>query len=121
MDERKAVIKVCELDERVADEAIHEAAYALDKYQDSKDVADHLKKYFDKKYERTWHCIIGNNFGSQIPVVTYKTSLDSLPAPSPTVNADSFTLHWTTEPFFYTNGVDHAARFFFKPSSVLCT
>ncbi|GAA57143.1 Dynein light chain [Clonorchis sinensis] len=66
MDERKAVIKVCELDERVADEAIHEAAYALDKYQDSKEVADHLKKYFDKKYERTWHCIIGNNFGSSI-------------------------------------------------------
>ncbi|KAL3655526.1 Dynein light chain 1, cytoplasmic [Castilleja foliolosa] len=28
-----------------------------------KDVAEHIKKMFDKKYDPTWHCIVGKNFG----------------------------------------------------------
>ena len=29
-----------------------------------KDVAEHIKKEFDKKYGSTWHCIVGRNFGN---------------------------------------------------------
>ena len=28
-----------------------------------KDVAEYIKKEFDKKHGPTWHCIVGKNFG----------------------------------------------------------
>ena len=31
-----------------------------------KDVAAYIKKEFDKKYNPTWHCIVGRNFGSYV-------------------------------------------------------
>lgn len=30
------------------------------------DVAAYIKKEFDKKYNPTWHCIVGRNFGSYV-------------------------------------------------------
>eukprot|EP00069_Balaena_mysticetus_P011698 bmy_07193T0 len=29
-------------------------------------MAAHIKKQFDKKYNPTWHCIVGRNFGSYV-------------------------------------------------------
>jgi hypothetical protein len=40
-----------------------DAAQALEKYNIEKDVAAFIKKEFDKKYNPTWHCIVGRNFG----------------------------------------------------------
>ena len=37
---------------------------------DTQDVAAYIKKEFDKKYNPTWHCIVGRNFGS---FVTHET------------------------------------------------
>lgn len=28
-----------------------------------KDIAENIKKEFDKKHGATWHCIVGRNFG----------------------------------------------------------
>ncbi|KAK2493035.1 hypothetical protein MC885_020801 [Smutsia gigantea] len=39
---------------------------ALEKYNIEKDVAAHIKKEFDRKYNPTWHCIAGRNFGSYV-------------------------------------------------------
>ncbi|KAK7799914.1 hypothetical protein U0070_012005 [Myodes glareolus] len=39
---------------------------ALEKYNIEKDIAAHIKKEFDKKYNPTWHCIVGRNFGSYV-------------------------------------------------------
>lgn len=36
---------------------------ALDKFNIEKDIAAYIKKEFDKKYNPTWHCIVGRNFG----------------------------------------------------------
>ena len=36
---------------------------ALEKYNVEKDIAAFVKKEFDKKYNPTWHCIVGRNFG----------------------------------------------------------
>jgi dynein light chain LC8-type len=36
---------------------------ALEKYNIEKDIAAFIKKEFDKKYNPTWHCIVGRNFG----------------------------------------------------------
>ena len=34
--------------------------------QIEKDIAAFIKKEFDKKYNPTWHCIVGRNFGSYV-------------------------------------------------------
>ena len=36
---------------------------ALEKYNVEKDIAAFIKKEFDKKYNPTWHAIVGRNFG----------------------------------------------------------
>ncbi|TYI10741.1 hypothetical protein ES332_A09G162400v1 [Gossypium tomentosum] len=36
---------------------------AFEKNNVKKDVAEYIKKEFDKKYGPTWHCIVGSNFG----------------------------------------------------------
>jgi hypothetical protein len=59
---------------------------ALDKYNVEKDIAAYIKKEFDKKYNPTWHCIVGRNFGMEkdncnrsmisgnFPIFVYDTS-----------------------------------------------
>ena len=42
------------------------ALQALEKYNIEKDIAAFIKKEFDKKYNPTWHCIVGRNFGSYV-------------------------------------------------------
>ena len=44
-------------------DAIDCAAQAMEKYNIEKDIAAYIKKEFDKKYNPTWHCIVGRNFG----------------------------------------------------------
>ena len=36
------------------------------RYNIEKDIAAYIKKEFDKKYNPTWHCIVGRNFGSYV-------------------------------------------------------
>ncbi len=36
---------------------------AMEKFNIEKDIAAFIKKEFDKKYNPTWHCIVGRNFG----------------------------------------------------------
>ena len=43
---------------------------ALEKYNIEKDIASYIKKEFDKKYNPTWHCIVGRNFGEFCPHFT---------------------------------------------------
>jgi len=31
-----------------------------------RDIAERIKKEFDKKYGPTWHCIVGTDFGSYV-------------------------------------------------------
>lgn len=40
-------------------------AQALEKFNIEKDIAAFIKKEFDKKYNPTWHCIVGRNFGAR--------------------------------------------------------
>ncbi|XP_027901958.1 dynein light chain 2, cytoplasmic-like isoform X1 [Vigna unguiculata] len=45
--------------------------FAFEKYNVEKDVAEQIKKEFDKRHGPTWHCIVGRNFGSY---VTHETN-----------------------------------------------
>ncbi len=63
---RKAVIKNADMSEEMQADAVDCATQALEKYNIEKDIAAYIKKEFDKKYNPTWHCIVGRNFGSYV-------------------------------------------------------
>merc|ERR1712062_333826 len=66
MSDRKAVIKNADMSEEMQQDAVDCATQALEKYNIEKDIAAYIKKEFDKKYNPTWHCITGRNFGSYV-------------------------------------------------------
>ncbi|TYH56000.1 hypothetical protein ES332_D09G276700v1 [Gossypium tomentosum] len=53
-------------------EAVNIAISAFEKNNVEKDVAERIKKEFDKRHGPTWHCIIGRNFGNPIFNLIYK-------------------------------------------------
>ncbi|PAA94725.1 hypothetical protein BOX15_Mlig023399g1 [Macrostomum lignano] len=66
MSERKAVIKNADMSEDMQQDAVDCSTQALEKFNVEKDIAAYIKKEFDKKYNPTWHCIVGRNFGSYV-------------------------------------------------------
>ena len=48
--------------EEMQKEAIEVTIAALKKYNIEKEVATHIRKYFEDKYNPTWHVIVGRNF-----------------------------------------------------------
>ena len=66
MAERKAVIKNADMSEDMQQDAVECATQALEKFNIEKDIAAYIKKEFDKKYNPTWHCVVGRNFGSYV-------------------------------------------------------
>ena len=66
MTDRKAVVKNADMPEDMQQDAIECATQALEKFNIEKDIAAFVKKEFDKKYNPTWHCIVGRNFGSYV-------------------------------------------------------
>ncbi|CAH8448686.1 unnamed protein product [Dicrocoelium dendriticum] len=71
MADTKAVIKNTDMSEEMQREAVNCCTEAIKNYSVEKDVAAHIKKEFDKRYNPTWHCIVGRNFGSY---VTHETN-----------------------------------------------
>mmetsp|Transcript_26657 Transcript_26657/g.40439 ORF Transcript_26657/g.40439 Transcript_26657/m.40439 type:complete len:85 (+) Transcript_26657:116-370(+) len=41
-----------------------QAAAAMQKYEDEKDISKHIKNYFDSKYGPNWHCVVGKGFAT---------------------------------------------------------
>ena len=72
MSDKKAVIKNADMSEEMQQDAIDCATQAMEKYNIEKDIAAFVKREFDKKYNPTWHCIVGRNFGSY---VTHETKV----------------------------------------------
>ena len=66
MSDRKAVVKNADMSEDMQQDAIEVATQAMEKFNIEKDIAAYIKKEFDKKYNPTWHCIVGRNFGSYV-------------------------------------------------------
>jgi len=61
MADRKAVVKNADMSEDMQQDAIDIATQALEKFNIEKDIAAFIKKEFDKKYNPTWHCIVGKS------------------------------------------------------------
>ncbi|TYI32628.1 hypothetical protein ES332_A04G077400v1 [Gossypium tomentosum] len=69
---KKVIIKSADMKDDMQKEAVNIAISissfylpykAFEKNNVKKDVAEYIKKEFDKKYGPTWHCIVGSNFG----------------------------------------------------------
>lgn len=65
-EERKAIIKNADMSEEMQQDAIDVSNMAMEKHNIEKDIAAYIKKEFDKKYNPTWHCIVGRSFGSYV-------------------------------------------------------
>ncbi|TNN04866.1 Dynein light chain 1, cytoplasmic [Schistosoma japonicum] len=62
----QAIIKNTDMSEELQRFAVDTTADAMDINTIEKDVACKIKKAFDKQYGPTWHCIVGNDFGSYV-------------------------------------------------------
>ena len=69
----KVVIKCSDMPEKIQLEAISQGIQAFyrnipENPEDPSDsymkIAEEIKKEFDHKYKKSWHCIAGENFGS---------------------------------------------------------
>ncbi|XP_062207490.1 uncharacterized protein LOC133909184 [Phragmites australis] len=67
----KIQLKSADMKEDMRQEAFDIARVAFEKHSLEKDIAEYIKKEFDKNYGPTWHCIVGRNFGSY---VTHETN-----------------------------------------------
>uniref|UniRef100_A0A5S6QM89 NUDE_C domain-containing protein n=1 Tax=Trichuris muris TaxID=70415 RepID=A0A5S6QM89_TRIMR len=63
---RATVIKNADMSEEMQRDAIECANKAMEKCSIEKDIAAYIKREFDKKWNPTWHCIVGRNFGSYV-------------------------------------------------------
>ena len=52
--------------EDMQQDAIDTASSAMEKYATEKEIAGFIKKEFDKKFDPTWHCIVGRSFGTYV-------------------------------------------------------
>ena len=52
-------------------EALAEAEKALENCSVERDIAAHMKKYFDNKHNMSWQCIVGSKFGINITYQEY--------------------------------------------------
>lgn len=62
MSDRKAVIKNADMSEEMQQDAVDCATQAMEKYNIEKDIAAFIKREFDKKYNPTWHAIVGRKW-----------------------------------------------------------
>lgn len=69
MADRKAVVKNADMSEDMQQDAIDIATQALEKFNIEKDIAAFIKKEFDKKYNPTWHCIVGKSLSPRLTVM----------------------------------------------------
>ncbi|KAJ3699850.1 hypothetical protein LUZ61_003555 [Rhynchospora tenuis] len=67
----KITLKSADMKEEMRQEAFDCARAAFDKHTVEKEIAEYIKKEFDKRHGPTWHCIVGKNFGSY---VTHETN-----------------------------------------------
>lgn len=74
----KAVIKNVDMSEEMQQEAVDIATAALEKYNIEKDIAAQIKKEFDRRFNPTWHVVVGKNFGSYVTHGTHSLLIPDL-------------------------------------------
>jgi len=54
------------MSEEMQAQVIAIVTYALEQYTVEKDIAAYIKRECDKKFNPTWHVVVGRNFGSYV-------------------------------------------------------
>ena len=67
----KAVIRNVDMSEEMQAQVIAIVTYALEQHTVEKDIAAYIKRECDKKFNPTWHVVVGRNFGSYVTHGTY--------------------------------------------------
>lgn len=55
-----------DMSEEIQQEAVNAARNAMEISVNYCEVAEYIKKYFDKYYSSPWHCIVGPHFARQV-------------------------------------------------------
>ncbi|NXW15820.1 DYL1 protein, partial [Circaetus pectoralis] len=63
-----AVVKNADMPKEMQQDAVECVIQSLEEHNIEHDIAAHIKREFDRKYNPTWQCTVGRNF------VTQKTS-----------------------------------------------
>ena len=58
------VVKASDMSEELQADAVQLGKDALSKFTVEKDIAEYIKREFDRKHGAVWHCIVGHSFGS---------------------------------------------------------
>ena len=66
MAERKPNIKYADISDDMQNDAVEIATKAIEAHVMERDIALQIKREFDKKYNPTWQCIVGRNFGADV-------------------------------------------------------
>lgn len=103
MADRKAVVKNADMSEDMQQDAIDIATQALEKFNIEKDIAAFIKKEFDKKYNPTWHCIVGKK---KLFLIDFQAEI--LDLTSPMRPSTSSTSTQVKQPFFSSSQVEIA-------------
>mmetsp|Transcript_534 Transcript_534/g.1050 ORF Transcript_534/g.1050 Transcript_534/m.1050 type:complete len:91 (-) Transcript_534:1036-1308(-) len=69
-DRKAAVIKTVDMGEDMTNDALDAANRAFELFTKELDVASYVRKEFDKKYNPTWHCVVGRSYGSYVTHAT---------------------------------------------------
>uniref|UniRef100_A0A060T294 Dynein light chain n=1 Tax=Blastobotrys adeninivorans TaxID=409370 RepID=A0A060T294_BLAAD len=66
----ETTIKSVDMEQSMQEAVVELALQAVEKFTLEKDIAAMIKKDLDQRFGVTWHCIVGQNFGS---FVTHET------------------------------------------------
>ena len=61
-----AVIKICEMEQEMKDFAVETGIYATQTKSTEQEISSYIKKVFEERFQPSWHCIVGRNFGAHV-------------------------------------------------------
>ena len=64
--ERTVAWDIVEIDEDLKKAFLTQINKIMDTSDKEKEIAEHIKSYFDKNYAPNWHCVVGKHFASYV-------------------------------------------------------
>ncbi|KAJ1993717.1 hypothetical protein H4R33_000572 [Dimargaris cristalligena] len=64
--DRTVTVKSVDMSQEMQSDALEITNRAVEQFTMEKDIAAQIKREFDKKFQPTWHCIVGKSFGSYV-------------------------------------------------------
>jgi dynein light chain LC8-type len=66
MVDRKLTVHFSDMPQDLQIVAVEKAASMIESKTPINEIANAIKKMFDKDFYPTWHCVVGNNFGAYV-------------------------------------------------------